>query len=158
MGVSLRLLHKGTIVGWGCPIIGWWGRYLSLRGTRWQGSEKAYTTRSFMLLCSSSIIIEGHETRRISGVRHVALMGERRGTYRTWVERPERNKYLNDLGVDGRTILNWIFKKWCGKNWLDCSGSGEGQVVGACKCNNELGGSIKWGKFLDQLRTYWLLQ
>jgi len=36
---------------------------------------------------------------------HVARMGDKRGTYTTFVERPE-GKRLLDLGVDGRKILN----------------------------------------------------
>ena len=42
-------------------------------------------------------------------------MGERRGTNRVWVGRPVERNYLHDLGVDGRTILKWIFKKWGGE-------------------------------------------
>ena len=36
-----------------------------------------------------------------------------------------------------------------GKLGLDRSGSGQGQVVGACECGNEPWGSIKCGEFLD---------
>jgi hypothetical protein len=25
--------------------------------------------------------------------------------------------HLEDIGVDGRIILKWIFKKWCGEAW-----------------------------------------
>jgi len=32
---------------------------------------------------------------------------------------------------------------------MDLPGSGQGQVVGSCKCNTERSGSIKGGKFLD---------
>jgi hypothetical protein len=39
-----------------------------------------------------------------------------------------------------------------GRHGLDCSGSGKGQVTGACACGNEPPGSIKWGEFLDLLR------
>jgi len=39
---------------------------------------------------------------------HVAGKGDRRGTYRVWWTWERDN--LEDLGIDGRTILNWIFK------------------------------------------------
>ena len=31
--------------------------------------------------------------------------------------------HLIDRGVDGRTILKWIFEKWNGRHGLDRSGS-----------------------------------
>jgi hypothetical protein len=50
---------------------------------------------------------------------------------------------LEDLGLDGRIILTWILQKCDGGHGLDLSGSGQGQVAGACECGNESLGSIK---------------
>jgi hypothetical protein len=33
-----------------------------------------------------------------------------------WGDRRERN-HFEDLGVDGRIVLKWIFKKWEGEAW-----------------------------------------
>jgi len=38
-------------------------------------------------------------------VGHVAHMGEERGVYRVWVEKPEGKSHWEDLGVDGWIIL-----------------------------------------------------
>jgi len=46
-------------------------------------------------------------------------------------------------------MLRWIFRKWDEGHGPDCSGSGQGQVVGSCKNSNEPSGSIKCREFLD---------
>ena len=61
-----------------------------------------------------------------------------------WGKLRERD-HLGDLGVDGRIILRWIFRKWDVEYGVDRAGSGQGQVVDACECGNETLGSKKCG-------------
>ena len=58
--------------------------------------------------------------------------------------------YLEEVGVDVRIILKWVFKK---SHRLDCSVLILVEVVGGCDCGNEPSGSIKFGQFLDWVRT-----
>ena len=44
--------------------------------------------------------------------RHVARMAERTGEYRVLVGKPEEKRHLEELGVDGSLVQNWIFEKW----------------------------------------------
>jgi len=50
---------------------------------------------------------------------HVAHMGDRRGAYRVLLGIPEGRDHMEDKGIDGRTILKWIFNKWVGEHGLD---------------------------------------
>jgi len=34
MGVKLGLSHRRKNIGWGCPRMGCWERYMGIRGTR----------------------------------------------------------------------------------------------------------------------------
>jgi len=80
-------------------------------------------------------------------------VGNRRGACKGLVTIPGERDHLEDLGVDGRIILKCIFKKWDGRHGLDCSGKGEGEMAGVRECCNGLSGFIKFGEFLDSLRT-----
>jgi hypothetical protein len=65
---------------------------------------------------------------------------------------------LENPGVDGRTILRWIFRKWNGA-WTGMVYVflRLGKMAGSCGCGNEPSDSIKCGEFLDLLRNCQLL-
>jgi hypothetical protein len=62
-------------------------------------------------------------------VGHVVRMGERTGAYMGLVGKPEGKNHVEDLGVDGRIILQCMLKKsfgkvWTGVIWLKIGASG----------------------------------
>jgi hypothetical protein len=64
-----------------------------------------------------------------------------------------KRNHLEDLGVDGRIILEWTLKKygeklWTGFIWL----RRESRVASSCEHGNEPSGFTKHGEFPDQLR------
>jgi hypothetical protein len=48
---------------------------------------------------------------RMRWAGHVARIGDRRGVYSGLMGRPDGKSPLQDVGVDGRIILDWIFNK-----------------------------------------------
>ena len=85
-------------------------------------------------LYSSPNIVRVIKSRRMRWAGHVARMVEGRGVYRVLVGKPEGKRPLGETGVDGRIILEWIFRKWdvgvwTGSGWLRIgTGSGHGKT------------------------------
>jgi len=69
-----------------------------------------------------------------------------------WGDLRER-RHLEDLGLDGRIVLKWIFKKWDEGTWTGLIWLGVGKVTGSCECGYEHSAYIKSGDFLGYLRT-----
>jgi hypothetical protein len=63
-------------------------------------------------LYSSPNIIRVIRSTRLRWARHVARMGESRGTYRVLMGISEGRRPLEDPGVDGRIILKWISERF----------------------------------------------
>jgi hypothetical protein len=75
--------------------------------------------------------------------RACVTYGKRGGVYRVWWGNLRERGHLENRGVDGRTVLIWIFRMWnSGMDWNDLAKLR--QDVGFCECGNEPSDSIKW--------------
>jgi hypothetical protein len=57
-------------------------------------------------------------SREMGGVGHVARMGEMRSAYKMLVGNLKGRNHSEDLGVDGRIILELTLGKYGGKTWI----------------------------------------
>jgi len=69
--------------------------------------------------------------------------------YRVFVWKSDLENDLEDPGLDGRIILQGIFRRWNGRHGLEWSDSEQGQVASSCKRGTEPSVSIKCREFLD---------
>ena len=89
---------------------------------------------------------------------HVTHIGGRRGAYSVWcvcvcVCGPEIKRTLGRARCSSEDKVKLHLKELKWKHELDSSGSGQGQVAGACLCVDEPSGSIKCREFFDYLRN-----
>jgi hypothetical protein len=66
---------------------------------------------------SPHVIISIIKSRKIKWAENVACMGDMRIAYSILVEKPERRDHLEDLGVDGGIMLEWMFGRVC-TEWI----------------------------------------
>jgi hypothetical protein len=76
-----------------------------------------------------------------------------------WSENLKGRDHSEDLGVDGRIILEWILWKigWGSVDWIHVA-QVRNQWQGSCEHGNELSDSIKGRELLDQLSDCQLLK
>jgi hypothetical protein len=76
---------------------------LELRGKKWQEAEEDCVMRSF-ISCTLQQILLGR-------AGYVARVGEMRNAFKLWSENLKGRDHLEDLGVEGRIILECILGK-----------------------------------------------
>jgi hypothetical protein len=88
------------------------------------GEWRELHNEEFHILYSSPNIIKQIKSRRVKWVRHVARMGEDRNVYKVLMRKPEGKNHLEDQGVDGRILSEWILADWLWECTLDPVSSG----------------------------------
>jgi hypothetical protein len=60
------------------------------------------------------------------------------GAYRVLVGKMRERDYLEDVGLEGRITLKWIFKKWNEKARTGLIWFSQGQEASSCECGCQL--------------------
>jgi hypothetical protein len=77
------------------------------------------TNKELYYLYSSPNFIRVIKSRRMIWKRHIARMQARRGTFTVLVGNVRKRDNLEDLGLDGKVILKWVFQNLGCGNGLD---------------------------------------
>jgi hypothetical protein len=80
-------------------------------GRKWWKAGENCIMRNFINLYTSPNIVRVIKSRSMRWAGHVAPMGVMRNAHSFLVEKTERKRPLERLGVHGRIILEWILGK-----------------------------------------------
>jgi hypothetical protein len=58
--------------------------------------------------------------RQVKWAGHIPRKVRREMRAKFWSGRLKGRDRLKDVGVDGKIILEWILRKYCGKIWTGC--------------------------------------
>jgi hypothetical protein len=128
-------------------------RIFGLRRDEVTGEWRKLHNEELNDLYFSPHIIRVIKLGRMRWVGHVNVWGKGEVYTGFWWGNLRKTDHMKEPGVDGKTILRWIFRKWDGGHGLDRSGSGQGQVAGTCKCGNEPAGNLTSCKSSSFSRT-----
>jgi hypothetical protein len=67
-----------------------------------------------------------------------------------WFEHLYGRDHLEDVGIDGKIVMEWMLRKQVGWCRLDSPGLGQESVEGYCEYSNEPSNSVKREEFLHQ--------
>jgi hypothetical protein len=93
----------------------------SERGEVPRGWRRPHNDENYNLYASPYIIIRMIKSRRLRWAGHILRMGEARNAYNILLENLKGRDHLEDLGVYGKIILEWILRKQGGKVGTTCS-------------------------------------
>jgi hypothetical protein len=78
--------------------------------------RRLHNQELYDLYCSPNIN-QVIKSRRMRWAGHVAHMGAGQVHIEFWWENLRERGHLEDLGIDRRMILKWIFQRWDGRAW-----------------------------------------
>ena len=87
-------------------------RIFGLRRDEVKGEWRRLHNEELNDLYSSPNIVRVIKSRRVRWAGHVARMGDERGCIGSWWGNQSEGDHWGDIGVDGRLILERIFRKW----------------------------------------------
>jgi hypothetical protein len=88
-------------------------------GPKREAREEMTLMKSFIYVCSRNIIRD-IKSRKMRWAGKVAHMGEMKMNSKFWSENLKGRDHSEDLGMDGKIILEWILGKQGDKLWTRC--------------------------------------